>query len=831
MVHGTAHLARQELRHHPSRLGGVLLSIVISVGFIAAALVFVSTEAHAVGKSATAPIAGADVVADVAVDPHQTAKVQQLLTGVEGVELVEPSVDTYVTTRTARGMGNLNLHSLSTDPRLRWSDLTEGHWPTTSGEIVLSTQAASHLELAIGDSFELVGYGGDRPKPFRARVVGLSTTDSSLLGGAQDSGFLTVADLVAHPDLSGSVSFLVIATPGTRADELAARIDSALAGSAYGEGRSVMTTAQAAQKTIKGLAGGVDVFRNLLLVFGAIALLVGTIIIANTFTILLAQRRRQIALLRAVGASTAQVRQTFLVEALVIGLVGSLAGIALGIGIAAAAAGWTGSLRWGLSVPFGQLAAGLLAGVLITVLAALVPSAHAMRVKPLEALRPAAGAEARRSTVARGVVSLALVVAGVALAVASLAGSAPTLGLVLAVGGAMALSFGILLAAPFFVPPLLRILGAVVGRFGPTSRLAASNAVRNPRRAAATCTALMLAVGLIVTLQVGAASVTASMTRVLDEQYPVDVMVTRYDQTAIPDSMRRDIAAIDGVAAVEPVRSAYANAGGSGVSLTVTAITPDTRVVSGGLARLDAQHVLVSGWAAKTYGLSDGQSLTLRSKGDPVTLTVAVSRAASEQTALVLPANLDRLDPKAVASNLWLSVPDRGSSASVLADLRRITGSDQQIGLSGSVTEGAVVEQVVGVLLLIATGLLAVAVLIALIGVGNTLGLSVLERTRESALLRALGLQRGQLRAMLAIEAVLLAVVAAVVGVVAGIGFGYLGTAASIGLISDTDPVLRIPVAQTAAVIGIAVVAGLLASVLPARRAVRSTPVEALAEV
>lgn len=829
-THISRTLAWQEIRHHPARLGGVLLAIVISVGFISAALVFVSTEGASLGKSATAPISGADVVATLSIDQPQVAGAEKLLAGVPGVEVVEPSYRTYFSVRTSQGSGSIDLNSLPTDPRLRWSQLDSGRWPQRSGEIALSTGAADHLGLTVGDRLDLVGYG-EKPESAPVTVVGLSTTERSLFGGVQDSGFMTTAALTTLPDFSGAPEFLLIGTPGTAAGDLAVRVDTAVGSSPYAQDHMVTTTAEAAKEMITNLAGGIDVFRNLLLVFGAIALLVGTIIIANTFTILVAQRRRQVALLRAVGASTAQVRRTFLIEAVLIGTVGSLLGVGLGIGIAAIAAAWSGSLAWGLAIPVVQLVVALVVGVLITVLAALVPSAQAMRVKPLEALRPATGAVAKRAAVARGVVSIVLVIIGLGLAGLALAGASPTLGLLLAVGGAMALSLGILLAAPFFVPPLLKVVGRLAGVFGATGRLAATNAVRNPARAAATCTALMLAVGLIVTLQVGAASTTASMAKVLDEQYPIDVTLTRYDQTTFTDSMRNDLGAVDGVSSVVPVRTTEVSSTGDSVSLTAAGIDADTTAVSGGLDELDDQHVLISAWAGKTFDLANGQQITLTGRRPAVTLTVAVSRAASEQTGLVTPATLDRLDPQAKASQLWISVPDRSQSASVLADIRTIIGSDQQIVLSGSVVEGASIEQVVGVLLLIATALLAVAVLIALIGVGNTLGLSVIERTRESALLRALGLQRGQLRAMLAIEAVLLAVVAAVVGVVAGIGFGYLGTVATIGLLSDTGPVFRMSVPQTAAVIGVAVLAGLVASVLPAGRAVRSTPVEALADV
>ncbi len=399
------------------------------------------------------------------------------------------------------------------------------------------------------------------------------------------------------------------------------------------------------------------------------------------------------------------------------------------------------------------------------------------------------------------------------------------------------MAIGILALTPNLLPAVLGALGRLTGRLGPVARLAGSNSVRNPGRAAATCTALMLAVGLIVTLQVGAASMKTTVIERLNVRFPVDLTV-RADSGAVPASVLDGIRGIPGVATVEPVAATPVTVDGHADlgPFQLQGPRPSARAATrGGFDAVADDSVLVTPFTMKELGVRPGQRLTLSHQGHRAVLTVVLSNLPDDATLLTSRSALFRLDPNAPQAEVWASVPDVDRAGDVLAQVRQLTGDPNGVGV-GSLTIGGSLEEtadyagLLNTLLTIATALLAVAVLIALIGVGNTLGLSVLERTRESALLRALGLHRRQLRVMLVIEAIMLAVVGAVAGIAVGVLFGWLGTVALARQFALGAPQFAMSGVQTLAVVGVAVVAGALASALPGRRAARATPTQALVE-
>ena len=405
----------------------------------------------------------------------------------------------------------------------------------------------------------------------------------------------------------------------------------------------------------------------------------------------------------------------------------------------------------------------------------------------------------------------------------------------LAVAGAAVTSLGVLALAVVVVPALLRAAGRLAGRGGPTARLAAANLVRNPGRSAATCTALMLAVGLIVTLQVGSATVKATLDAALDEKFPVDLVVTNPDGPISP-AVTAAVGRAAGVTATVDVRSVQAGIVGADPQEDATELLVSApgagveRVVPTGLEPLTGRTALVDGFTLEMLGARSGDPLELTYQGRRARFVLQASEIPRSGGVVVTDDALTALAPTAPTSELWAAAADRDDARAVLAEVRQATAGQPGLRVDGSLPEAAEVGQVLDTLLAVATGLLGVAVLIALIGVGNTLGLSVLERTRESALLRALGLQRRQLRGMLAVEAVLLALVGAVVGVVVGIAFGGVG-AASLARETGMGALhLAVPVAQTLGVVAVAALAGALASVLPARRAALATPTAALAD-
>ncbi|MDR1511953.1 MAG: FtsX-like permease family protein, partial [Propionibacteriaceae bacterium] len=473
--------ALRELRFHPGRFAATLVAVAIAVGFMAAASVVTATEDHAMGRQQTMRYGAADLVVGVTGGPRSVGahEVTAALAAVPGVAAVEPSDTTLEPVESASGTGLVNITALPGEP-FRSTALAAGRWPTAPGEVVLGRAAAQDLEVGVGDSLRTVH------SKATLTVVGLVDLPKSRLGAL---AFTSDVAQFGHERFGPYGRWIVKAAPGGDLDALADALRDAVAGlQVEAEALSLDSVAQEA-------SGNIDSFKYLLWVFAAIAMTVGAITIANTFTITLAQRRRQIGLLRAVGALGSQVRRSILAEAVLLGLTGSVLGLGLAVGLAAIVGAFTGSLHWGLVLLPADLglAAGL--GTLITVAAAVAPVLRSTRVKPLEALQPVAAATGpgRRSAVRIAFCAVTLA-AGLGLALVSLQADGDAL--VIAIGAALLVTASVLVGAPLFVPALVRCLGAAAGLLGPTVRLAKANALRNPRRIAATATALMLAVGL-----------------------------------------------------------------------------------------------------------------------------------------------------------------------------------------------------------------------------------------------------------------------------------------------------------------------------------------------
>ncbi|QDP94780.1 FtsX-like permease family protein [Microlunatus elymi] len=809
-------IAFSQLRRHPGRIVAVLLAVMISVGYLTATLSFLATETAAIGRQLAARTAGADVVVSSdELSARQLGHRVQTVRRTPGVADAELSYQLY---GNIDQRSTIELQSLPRLDQLRWAKLTTGSWPTRRNQIAIGKTAAEQQNLGVGGTIRVdLGNG---PQTFT--VSGITDEQKSLFSGKLQTGFLLPA---AIDPQQAQADLLVIGDGSTSANGLAEALDQRL-----GSKITVQTSAAYGQQQVKDMAQGADVLRNLLLIFGCIALLVGTILIVNTFLILLAQRRRQIGLLRAVGATGRQVRRSVLIEALITGLIGSALGIGLGVGVSAVAAGISGSLAGGLVIPPTVLAAGLI-GVLVTVLAAIGPARRATRVSPLEALRPVGdAADTRRGSVISGVVATLLAVVGGGLIVLGLRGEVQTL--LVCIAGSALLAVAILVGVKLYFPALLRVIGKITAPLGPVGRLATANTARNPGRAAATGAALMLATGLIVTLQVGSASVKASTSATLDQHYPVDVTVSASTKP-LPAGLDQKITKIVGIQSAVVLNKTMITvkpAGQPSRKIPILAGDHAASVINPGAGQVPADRLLLDPVLAQSMGIRSGDRVQVRHGAVRQTMIAEPNRIAADYIGVVSPAVMHRLAPNPTPGAVWAKAAPSADITKITSALNRLLQDQPDLQLSGSLTQKAAYETLLDTLLTIATVLLGVAVVIALIGVGNTLGLSVLERSRESALLRALGLQRRQLRLMLAIEAVLLAFAGAAVGIVAGAFFGWVGSAALGSELDYTTTYFSMSLGQTLAVAGVAIVAGVLASVLPARRAARSAPVDALAE-
>ncbi|MCB0911985.1 MAG: ABC transporter permease [Propionibacteriaceae bacterium] len=805
--------AWSEVRHHPGRFLSTIIAIAISVAFLAGSAVLVATEGQAQGKAMNVSLAEADAVVT---DGSGTDGVGKAIASVPGVAVSAPVLT--MSEAVTAGVTSEWIDFVNVPPDgLRWASLTAGRWPSAANEVALSGGAARALGRGVGDELTLSG------RDLAMTVVGVTNEPSGLFvktGYASDAAFAAAGHTTDH-----APQWAVRAAPGVSADALVDDLNVRL--KTLGPDLRATSAAEVRAAAIAELAEGFDAFANVLWGFAGVALIVGMITIANTFTITLAQRRRQIGLLRAVGASGAQVRRRFLVEAVLLGVLGALLGLVVGIGLAAGVSAWSTALFWGLVLPWQQLAIAFGLGVLATVVAAFVPILRGTRVAPLEALQPVPESdERRRASLVRAVACGLFLLAGAGLAVLAVVRTDPN-ALLIAIGAGALLSIGVLFGGPLFVPALLKASGRAFRWTGAVPRLAADNAERNPRRATATATALMLAVGLMVTLQVSTASVRLTVLDELAAHYPVDLQVQWTDDDGdparIPAETSDELARVSGVDASVLLSGGNARIGDDGVVLL--GYDPAIPAVTGVTTAVPDDVVLVSDYQV------EGMPATVTVKGavGSVELRVLGSRLVSYEQAMVSAATLTRIVKPVPHAVMWLSVPDRGRAIDVMVAVNQITGSGDRV--SGTIVQAALYEQVLNILLAITTGLLGVAVLIALIGVSNTLGLSVMERTRESALLRALGLQARSLRVMLLIEAVQVAVVGIAVGLVAGTFFGWLAVT-SLGRTSGFDSIrFAVDLPMTTGMVAVAVLAAALASVLPGRRAAKAAPTEALADI
>jgi putative ABC transport system permease protein len=815
--------ALAEVRGNPRRIIAVVVAIMISVGYLAASVTIVASESATMERDVIARVSNVDVVVTLA-DPEtspQAAVVKEIreLGGVTSAELV------YLSHGRVSGSSEwVQQQSVPSDPRLQWTGLAEGDWPDEPNEIALGATTAEQLNTRIGDKITISDPGSSAT----LTVTGLTHEGKSLFSGISQSSFVAPSFYSGRESIRKSLQteILVIGDGTLEPDQLAEKVKTVAAGSSADD--RVETSSAFTQRKMSEQANGVLIFQILLLVFGAIALLVGSIMIANTFLILVTQRRRQTGLLRAVGADSAQIRRSLFVEALTIGSIGSALGVLLGVGVAALVAAGIGEE---LTVPVVQVSVVAAIGVVIAVLSVVVPARRATRVSPLEALRPVNDRQTeRRASMFRVVVSLALLIIG--LAVIGLGFTDSPYALLLSVAGSFVLAVGLLSATGIYLPFMVRAGGALLAKLGPIARLAANNTIRNPGRAAGTAAALILAVGLVVTLQVGAASMKATSDGNVDARFPVDVTVSAFNG-ALPDRTADGIAEVPGITDTAKLAATRGSLklGSKKMNLWILAPGADAaRVVPTAYAAVSDDKILADPYLLVDSGTAEGSTVTLTGKTGTITLPIAANYLAPADTLVVSPALLKKLDPEAAVGVVWAKASPSADITELRSRLRDVvapvTGAEVGGGLSAKVSYHEVLDR----LLLVATMLLAIAVLIAVIGVGNTLGLSVLERTRESALLRALGLQGRDLRWMLAAEAVLLSVSSTLVGIAAGVFFGCLGTHAISGELKFATVSLSVSVPQTLTVAVVAIVAGMVASVIPGRRAARAIPVEALAE-
>ena len=828
------------LRATLTRLLATGLAVALSVGFVVATLTLSATFTRTTEDSLAASLAKADVlvtqtVADLASsDPRtSTDELLGLLPAVRAAPTVAGAdVErlAYVDLRFGQTRSVAQINAVL-EESVRWQTLASGRWPQTPSEATLDQPAADSLGVAVGDSVSVAAVASG-VTPSTVTVVGITAAQAAGVGTGAPT-LLMQAEALTDPALFAlSTSILVAgadAGDGADAEAVAASVASAV-----GErpGIMVQTRAQAVDHQTAQLSGSATVLTSILMAFAAIALFVAAIVIANTFQVLVSQRTRELALLRCVGAGAGQVRRLILGEALLLGLVAS----AVGVGIGLAGAGVLADLsRAGASgLHLGRLVidpvlvmAGFGLGVVLTLGSALAPANRATRVRPVAALRAVAAPAGLRQGVLGAIIAMILIgFGGFGLYV-----GATRSGLALAVGSGVVSFLGILLASALFVPWIVRAVGSTIGWTSVPARLAALNATRNPARTASTAAALLVGVTLVTMMVVGVASVRTSIGDKIDEKRPVDLTVQSVDPAGISAEQ------LDGISAMPDVEDA------TSVASALVTITPDSGtpmvLPARGIDSAEAQHVARSSVVVPQSGqlllnpadagaMRAGDTVTVTGDAAAAELTVALEPTAPRKQATLTKDDLLTLVAAPVTGQVQLRLGDEVTSGQVQQLSTDILSVSEQFTVGGGAPERTYYEQILDVMLLIVLALLTMAVVIACVGVANTMALSVYERRRESALLRALGLTRGQLRTTLGLEATLITVVAAACGIGLGVLYAWAGLSAVSLQAQKLALSVHLPWTQLAIVLLGALVAGLLATVVPAGGAARRSPVESL---
>lgn len=891
------------------------IAILIGTAFIAATFLFGNAMNDSLARQTTAQLGGADYV--ISVDSSEGLNEQERndiytrtvndfqldrIRATEGVKDVRVESSSSVTV--ANGDKHASSYAITTAAQrdLLPVSIIQGDQPVDSNEIALTKSVADQLGVKVGDSVTVnsrtaqavasTGYGSAgndtaADSGMTVRVVGITEDPNgayAYYGGASVLSDNVITAMNGIDDFGKLNVYLVYLdiddADQPSADATVKQIDKLLPKHFTVQSRAAME-----EESIKSVSkGDTSITTIFLLSFGILAMLVAALVIANTFQVLVAQRRRTLALLRTIGANKGQLYVSVLFEAGLLGLIASMLGVGLGIGLMAAlcqsglmkATGMT--MRLVLSWP--AFVVPIAFGVVMTVIASLGSARSATAVTPLEALRPIELTDTRRAGKIRAILAGLLVLVGIGLAAFSawqmnekiaghdsLADKQYPMVLLAAIAGCALIFLGLVLSAAFWLPVLMRGVGALVAFAGPSAKVAHANIQKNPRRVAATGAALLIGVTLVSTIATGAASAKQTMNEALTTRYSVDMIAASADMTS---KQADEVAKIKGIkdSIYAPTRM-MSMKDANGKDLNVLIVGVDGVDALRKVVRADLSGVTISGDSVlmPKYSAATGKDIPL---GKSVTFTSDVSgsqtgtadAAASDtendggqsdgvQTLTLAPQKVDyrRISANYAAvafvdaghftngdvkanGHIMLMRIDAESAGTTLNDIftnvQNAFSASADIDVSGPVAERTQWETMINGMMALLVGLIAVAVLIALVGVANTLSLSVIERTRESATLRAIGMTRGQLRRSLAVEALLLSLVSGVVGVVLGTLFGWLGSYMVFSLYGDT--VFPFEWTTNGAVLGVAALAALLASVAPARRAVKTPPVEALAE-
>ncbi|MES4888271.1 FtsX-like permease family protein [Streptomyces sp. NPDC096012] len=821
---------------HKARLLMTVLAVMLGVAFVSGTLVFTNTISDAYQKSSAKGFDHVDVAVraeyqdsrgdKVGKTPELTRALLDKAGKVPGAASATGVVGGF--TAVADRDGKLVGGDWQSAGGNYWGTrdarypLVSGHAPHGEDEVLLDSRTAERAGYKVGDTVRL---SVDGPV-LTPTVAGIFTTDD---GNVAAGGSLALFDTPTAQKLFGKKGAYdeidVRAAAGTGQSALKAELDKALPAHLV----ETTTGRQLADDQARSISASMSGLKQTLLVFAGIALFVGTFIIANTFTMLVAQRTRELALMRAVGASRRQVTRSVLIEAFAVGAVAGVTGLAAGVGIGAGLRALLGS--FGASMPDGPLvispgtvATALAVGVCITVLAAWLPGRRAAKIPPVAAMSSVHAKATTKSLVLRNTLGALFAAAGVAVVLTATTMDADTGQGTMALG-AVLLIVGVFVLTPLLSRPLIAAGAPVLRLFGVSGKLARQNSVRNPRRTAATASALMIGLTLITGMTVMAGSLQTAIDKMASSAVRADYVVSMANGSSLSPDVAARIAAADGVTESSPLRNAESRIDGkteflTGVDGASIGKLTDLKVDDGSFT-VGGTRAVVDEDRAKEYGWKAGSRFTVHFEdGRARELTVAGVYEGNDMINGIMLDNKVLTPHLSDPSDMRVMVKTAdGATAAAKDKLVKALGVNPAIKIQDKRDISNEIAKMFTLMLNMVYGLLGMAVIVAVLGVINTLAMSVFERSQEIGMLRAVGLDRKAVKRMVRLESLVISLFGGVLGIGLGVFFGW----AAGQLLGTKLPTyeLVLPWGRMAVFLLLAGAVGVLAALWPARRAAR----------
>ncbi|MDH3294338.1 MAG: FtsX-like permease family protein [Acidimicrobiia bacterium] len=848
----------KNLAANKARLSLTGLAIVLGVGFVVASFITSDGLRDAFGTLSKDIASGPELIVregdEFGVNPVIDESTLAAITSVDGVASAEGTISGRVQPVRADGTAvetagppliGFSWPEVIDDGR---STIVEGTAPGP-GEFVMDLDSAAANGFDVGqtytvtttegrfDGFTLSGLFrfGDNNDTLGAVLTGYHLDDTRTILGVADGVFDGIE---------------IMTGDGWNASEVEAAVAAKLSASEVGDGIEVVNQKTVEEETAADFNEAVGIIENVFLGFAGVSLFVSIFIIYNTFGVVLAQRVREIGMLRAVGAEAKQIRRGVVGEALAIGLIASAVGVAAGIGLHIGLLAMFDAIGVGLPdtaliIAPRTIIAGMTVGVLATVVSAVAPAVRASRVTPIAALSGDIGADHRTGgrRIIVGVVMLAIGLTAGVLGFQGLGSTALTVAAL--AGGAVLVFLAVTLLSPLAARPVIGTLAVPMGVAGTQGSLAGKNAVRNPRRTATTAGALMIGLSLITAALVVGDSLKTQVGQTLEQSISADYLISDPSFYEVPVEVADQVAAMPEIGNLMTVDETFvrittSGTGGSdGITeevwynvsdLESVAALMDLGIDRGSLGNVDAANAMVLPTdEADEYGMEIGDTMLVEFAEGGSAEFELVATSTDESIVSGGWLNLAGVDEHVERTGVvWIAaqVADDFTAAEAEAAMAAVTVDYPQVEVQSSAQYQESIEAEVDMLMNTISAMLALAIVIALLGIGLTLALSIVERTREIGLLRAVGMTRGQTRGMIRWEAAAIALFGAVLGVATGLLFGW----GAVQALPDTFiSVVSVPVGRLAIMVAAAGLAGLVAALLPARRAGRLDVLDAIA--